>query len=208
MKLELLSAANFLVHLIRLAKRGVSEDKLQRFRESIIEVLLRRYRNHWFPEKPFKGSGYRCVRINGRMDPVIAQAGDNCDLSPTFLHSTFPSELTMWIDPLEVTFRIGENGSICELYKYCEGVTKPWSPACFRKNETKERKLRGCEWILKCLRKKTPVAPDSPISQVAVNEQDPPSDPQPFCKDSLRMDYLLDPKKSVCIEQLASLVTR
>ena len=183
MKLELLSASNFLVHLIRLAKRNVTESQLGKFRESLIEVLRRRYRDHWFPEKPFKGSGYRCIRINGKMDPVIAQAGDSCGLSAAFLHSTFPSELTMWIDPLEVSYRIGENGSICVLYEYCEGVTEPWIPASLRNNKNSK-----------------PAEPKP--------EPPPPATPAaPTCKDSLRMDYLLDPKKSVSIEQLAALVS-
>merc|ERR1712044_75279 len=63
------------------------------------------------------------------MDPIIGQAGEGCGLSSTFLHSTFPSELTMWIDPLEVSYRIGENGSICVLYEYKEGCNnEPWKP--------------------------------------------------------------------------------
>merc|ERR1711988_1233556 len=74
MKLELQSASNFLVHLVKLSSRiSVAEEKLVKFRDSLVEVLRRRYRDHWFPEKPFKGPGYRCIRINGRMDPVIAQ---------------------------------------------------------------------------------------------------------------------------------------
>ena len=129
MKLELLSATNFLVHLIRLARRNVGESRLQKFRDCLIEVLRRRYRDHWFPEKPFKGSGYRCIRINGKLDPIIDQAGMGCGLSTTFLQETFPSELTLWIDPLEVTYRIGENGSICVLYEYKEGNSEPWKPA-------------------------------------------------------------------------------
>jgi len=120
MKLELQSAANFLVHLIRLGRRNpaVNEQQLEKFRAAVVEVLRRRYRDHWFPEKPFKGSGYRCIRINGKMDPVIAQAAETCGLAANLIHSTFPSELTMWIDPLEVSYRIGENGSICVLYEH------------------------------------------------------------------------------------------
>jgi protein Tob/BTG len=130
MKYELQSAANFLIHLVRLGRRNVGETQLEKFRQSLVEVLRRRYRDHWFPERPFKGSGYRCIRINGKMDPVIAQAGDSCGLSPQLIHATFPSELTMWIDPLEVSYRIGENGSVCVLYEFKEGVTnEPWRPS-------------------------------------------------------------------------------
>lgn len=115
-----MSAADFLVHLLRLQAGQLSERQLEMFKSSLTEVLRHRYRDHWFPDRPNRGSGYRCIRINGKMDPVIAQAGANVGLLPTVLHSLFPSELTMWIDPSEVSYRIGENGSICVLYERTE----------------------------------------------------------------------------------------
>ncbi|KZC14891.1 PREDICTED: protein BTG2-like [Dufourea novaeangliae] len=120
MRLEIVSAADFLVHLLRLQTGQLSERQLAMFKSSLTEVLRHRYRDHWFPDRPNRGSGYRCLRINGKMDPVIAQAGANVGLLPTVLHSLFPSELTMWIDPSEVSYRIGENGSICVLYERTE----------------------------------------------------------------------------------------
>lgn len=120
MRLEIVSAADFLVHLLRLQTGQLSERQLELFKTSLTEVLRHRYRDHWFPDRPNRGSGYRCIRINGKMDPVIAQAGANVGLPPTHLHSLFPSELTMWIDPSEVSYRIGENGSICVLYERTE----------------------------------------------------------------------------------------
>ncbi|XP_043676862.1 protein BTG2-like isoform X3 [Vespula pensylvanica] len=120
MRLEIVSAADFLVHLLRLQAGQLSERQLEMFKSSLTEVLRHRYRDHWFPDRPNRGSGYRCIRINGKMDPVIAQAGANVGLLPAVLHSLFPSELTMWIDPSEVSYRIGENGSICVLYERTE----------------------------------------------------------------------------------------
>jgi protein Tob/BTG len=196
MKLELLSASNFLVHLIRLGRRNVSESQLSKFRDCLIEVLRRRYRDHWFPEKPFKGSGYRCIRINGKMDPIIGQAGEGCGLTSVFLHQTFPSELTMWIDPLEVSYRIGENGSICVLYEYKEGVSDPWKPSTNLNNKTQSASTNQ--------NSKNALTSPPPVNKnVAVTEASTPS-----CKESLRnMDYLLDPRKSVSIEQLAAYVS-
>jgi len=121
MRLEIHSAANFLVHLLRLHHNGLTESQLELFKSSLTDVLRRRYQEHWFPEKPARGSGYRCIRINGKMDPVIAQAGTAVGLPASYLHSLFPSELTMWIDPAEVSYRIGENGSICVLYEEMSG---------------------------------------------------------------------------------------
>ena len=51
------------------------------------------------------------------MDPVIAQAGINVGLVPTVLQNLLPIQLTMWIDSAEVSYRIGENGSIGVLFE-------------------------------------------------------------------------------------------
>jgi len=48
------------------------------------------------------------------MDPIILDAAHLTGVSNTEL-SAFPEELTVWIDPREVSFRIGENGSICDV---------------------------------------------------------------------------------------------
>lgn len=48
------------------------------------------------------------------MDPIILDAAYLTGVSNTEL-SAFPEELTVWIDPKEVSFRIGENGSICDV---------------------------------------------------------------------------------------------
>ncbi|KAB0403652.1 hypothetical protein E2I00_013161, partial [Balaenoptera physalus] len=79
--------------------------------------LLQHYKHHWFPEKPCKGSGYRCIRINHKMDPLIGQAAQRIGLSSQELFRLLPSELTLWVDPYEVSYRIGEDGSICVLYE-------------------------------------------------------------------------------------------
>lgn len=72
---------------------------------------------NWFPERPTRGSGYRCLRINHKMDPLIARAARGVGIDDSLLlRSMFPHELTLWIDPREVSYRIGENGSICVLY--------------------------------------------------------------------------------------------
>ena len=111
-----MAASDFIVNLLRMNSPGsLSERELLRFRDTLALVMRNHYHNHWFPEKSFKGSGYRCIRINGQMDPLVATAGDSCGLDRVFLRSLFPSELTMWVDPREVSYRIGENGSICVL---------------------------------------------------------------------------------------------
>ena len=214
MEYELLSASNFLVHLIRLAKTNVSESQLKKFRDILMIVLQRRYKEHWFPDKPLKGSGYRCIRINGKMDPVIGQAGESCGLSSSFLHSNFPTALTIWIDPHEVSYRIGENGSICVLYEFLCGVNEPWKPAFQRKKTSNIKKgsflLTFVKTVLQVSQKiffknKNGVVisskPEAPMLATTSRTRKTPS-----YEESMRMNYLLDPKQSVSIEKLATMV--
>ncbi|NWY03899.1 BTG2 protein, partial [Nothoprocta ornata] len=113
---EIAAAAGFVSGLLR-ARGRVSEQQLQVFGGALREALAEHYRHHWFPEKPFKGSGYRCIRINHKMDPIISKAASRIGLSLPQLYQLLPSELTLWVDPYEVSYRIGEDGSICVLYE-------------------------------------------------------------------------------------------
>jgi len=229
--LELQSAANFLVHLIRRKHTG-SDVQLEKFRVAIVEVLRRRYRDHWFPDKPCKGSGYRCIRINGRVDPIIAQAAEIVGMPANTIHQTFPSELTMWIDPLEVSYRIGENGSICVLYEYKENVpAAPWRPATTSTTTSTTSTTAAPA-------KSNSSVSSSPVKQLTLQQQQSsnqqqqlpkstPSSPKhsgnnlntvntvnnlnqlnsskaaaAACKDSLyKIDFLIDPRKSASISE-------
>lgn len=120
MKLEVHSAADFLMNLLRINQQKsplTDDNQLQNFKGSLEALLALRYKSHWYPDVPTKGSGYRCIRINGQMDPLVEQAGVASGLPPRTLRNMLPPELTLWIDPEEVAYRIGENGSICVLYE-------------------------------------------------------------------------------------------
>lgn len=115
MRLEIRSASDFLMNILRLG-RNLDSRLLDVFRGTLEDLLRHHYQHHWFPEKPSKGSGYRCIRINHKMDPILAKAGRACGLQEASLRELLPNELTLWVDPREVSYRIGENGSICVLY--------------------------------------------------------------------------------------------
>lgn len=116
MKPEITAAVGFICKLLR-TKATVNERQLQTFCQSLQELLAEHYKHHWFPEKPCKGSGYRCIRINHKMDPIIWKAANRIGLSDRQVFQLLPSELTLWVDPFEVSYRIGEDGSICVLYE-------------------------------------------------------------------------------------------
>lgn len=126
MKDELISAARLLCRLLR-----HSSSTLEKV---LVEILHRRYRNYWFPDYPHKGSGYRVIRITPtNIDCIITEAGSHCDLSEQYLRQHLPQEFTLWIDPHEVSYRIGESGCQIIIYKKVENypVFKPFiNPAC------------------------------------------------------------------------------
>ncbi|XP_069798305.1 protein BTG2-like [Narcine bancroftii] len=114
--MEIAAAVGFVSRLLR--NTGlVSPTQLHVFGRSLHDALAEHYRHHWFPDKPCKGSGYRCIRINHKMDPLIGKAASRIGLSSQQLYKLLPSELTLWVDPYEVSYRIGEDGSICVLYE-------------------------------------------------------------------------------------------
>jgi len=218
-----------LVHLIRRRHTG-SDAQLEKFKVAIVEVLRRRYRDHWFPDKPCKGSGYRCIRINGKIDPIIAQAAEIVGMPTNTIHQTFPSELTMWIDPLEVSYRIGENGSICILYEFKETVDNvAWKPtstssstatssskpvsttsnSSVSSSPVKHIDNNRSTTNPSQLPKSTPTSPKHHStnynhlnSSGNLNTTAMNSKNSAACKDSLyKIDYLIDPRKSASISE-------
>ncbi|KAE8623437.1 hypothetical protein XENTR_v10005605 [Xenopus tropicalis] len=111
---EIVAAVNFLSSLLQ---SRLNEQQLRGFGKTLRNTLTEHYMHHWFPDKPAKGSGYRCIRINHKMDPVISKVACRINMSNQHLLSLLPKELTLWVDPFEVSYRIGEDGSICVLYE-------------------------------------------------------------------------------------------
>lgn len=109
--------------------------------------LLEHYRHHWFPHAPCRGSGYRCLRINRKMDPLIGKAASAVGLTQEQLFSSLPIELTLWVDPSEVSYRIGEDGSICSLYKSSVIRTKSASSADTSAYRKEKLKTRWLNWL-------------------------------------------------------------
>jgi len=205
MRVEVTSAANFLVRLVRLNKESavMTDHQLDMYRAALIETLRMRYREHWFPEKPCKGSGYRCIRINGKMDPVLVAAGDLVGVPGNFLHSLFPSELTMWIDSREVSYRIGENGSICVLYDEREV-----EETMRREQQQKQQQLQQQQQQQRGSLSSTPNPSTSPSPSLSTDSSNSSPannmDPDPSgCKESMRnMEFSMDARNILAFEHL------
>ena len=110
MKDEISAAADFLTRLVS-KNECLAGDKVDQFHQELEEVLTEKFKNHWFPEKPSKGQAFRCIRINEniRREPALEQVCKNIGVEYTDL--MLPLELTLWIDPEDVTCRYVEVGS-------------------------------------------------------------------------------------------------
>jgi protein Tob/BTG len=88
-------------------------------------ILILKYENHWYPLCPYRESEYRCIRLgkgsskakNSEIDPVYIKTLSRCGITIEEFLNRMPENLTIWIDPGEVSYRIGECGRIKTLYE-------------------------------------------------------------------------------------------
>lgn len=113
MQLEIQVALNFIISYLynKLPRRRVNI-----FGEELERQLKKKYEGHWYPDKPYKGSGYRCIHVGEKVDPVVEQAAKESGLDIADVRNNLPQDLSVWIDPFEVSYQIGEKGSVKVLY--------------------------------------------------------------------------------------------
>jgi len=113
MKAEIEAAVGFLTDfLVKAPKLEFSSESVDLFRRSLQSVLYRHYQGHWHSAHPLRGSGFRCLRINGKLDPLVTLAAEASRLPLRKVRQAFPAELTVWVDPGDVSVRFGEEGSV------------------------------------------------------------------------------------------------
>ncbi|XP_004675690.1 PREDICTED: protein Tob2 [Condylura cristata] len=113
MHLEIKVALNFIISYLynKLPRR-----RADLFGEELERLLKKKYEGHWYPDRPLKGSGFRCVHIGALVDPVVELAAKRSGLAVGDVRANVPEELSVWIDPFEVSYQIGEKGPVKVLY--------------------------------------------------------------------------------------------
>ncbi|XP_064537025.1 LOW QUALITY PROTEIN: protein Tob1 [Drosophila montana] len=113
MHIEIQVALNFVISYLynKLPRRRVNI-----FGEELEKALRDKFQGHWYPEKPFKGSAYRCLKTGDPIDSVLARAARESGVPISDILENLPNELSVWVDPGEVSYRIGEKGAVKILY--------------------------------------------------------------------------------------------
>jgi len=103
---------NFLVN--KLPKRKVSM-----FAKELTECLKLKFKGHWYPNYPDRGTAFRCLEIRDTaFDPVLVHAARVSGITLTDIRAQLPESFFLWVDPFEVSYRIGENGSLSILKRF------------------------------------------------------------------------------------------
>ncbi|KAL4658055.1 protein Tob2-like [Arapaima gigas] len=113
MHLEVKVALNFIVSYLynKLPRR-----RADLFGEELERLLVSRFEGHWYPEAPLRGSAFRCLHLGAPRDPVVELAAKRSGLDTEEVRANVPPELSVWIDPYEVSYQIGEKGAVKVLY--------------------------------------------------------------------------------------------
>ncbi|OCT73286.1 protein BTG3 [Xenopus laevis] len=108
MQEEVKLGASYIVRLLNRHQK-LDSEQVERFTETLTNLLCDKFEGHWYPDTPQKGQAYRCIRIEQShpVDDTVLQACIQSGLRCSQL--ALPRDMSLWIDPKEVSCRLGES---------------------------------------------------------------------------------------------------
>lgn len=95
----------------------VTESALFQFKKSLGACMHTKYAHSWDYSLPIKGNAFRAVNIvDSRLDSLLLHALASAEIEVT--GDLFPASLVVWVDPLSVSYRIGDYGYAKYIYEY------------------------------------------------------------------------------------------
>ncbi|RWS28638.1 protein Tob1-like protein [Leptotrombidium deliense] len=92
-----------------------------------------KFEGHWYPDKPYKGSAFRCLKTTPPLDPVFEVAAREAGMELADIQDNLVPDLSIWIDPGEVSYRMSEKGPVKILYSEMD--------RCFDQENNSEREV-------------------------------------------------------------------
>ncbi|KAI9478800.1 MAG: hypothetical protein EXX96DRAFT_572346 [Benjaminiella poitrasii] len=115
MHIEIAQAVEFLG---RLLQPKLDQDTVFKFKDKLTELLKVRFEDHWDPQQPYRGNGYRAIsNFNGQLDPILITASVQASIQPNLIQTHLPRDFVLWIDPFSVSYRVGDHGNIMTLFE-------------------------------------------------------------------------------------------
>ncbi|XP_028400047.1 protein BTG2-like [Dendronephthya gigantea] len=126
MKEEIACACEFLCSKLRSDSNiTLTQGQLETFRTVLNDLIVDKFTNHWYPSKPIRGSGFRCVNIDKDtkiVDPMLIKAAEVSDITKDIFLSVFRFGLALWVDPGDVSYRTGHSSNVMSLYRSVTNV--------------------------------------------------------------------------------------
>lgn len=96
MHIEVQVALNFVISYLynKLPRRRVNI-----FGEELEKALKDKFRGHWYPDRPCRGSAFRCLKTGGPLDPVLERAARESGVPVRDVLEHLPRDLAVWVDP-------------------------------------------------------------------------------------------------------------
>mmetsp|Transcript_64802 Transcript_64802/g.153199 ORF Transcript_64802/g.153199 Transcript_64802/m.153199 type:complete len:198 (-) Transcript_64802:89-682(-) len=115
---EIIAGAKWWRH--QMDSTSLSDEIMDSFEEALVEGLTKKCQGHWYPENPRRGSAFRCITNDVRMDPALINAGIAAGLKQDDLHQRLPLA-TVWVNPGRTTALVrttcwDEDGSLYQCY--------------------------------------------------------------------------------------------
>ncbi|KAF9133707.1 Protein btg1 [Linnemannia schmuckeri] len=121
MLIEINCASDFLCRYVANAS-SCTPQIMESFKSQIMALMQEKYTNHWDPQRPHYGNGYRAITsFGGKVDPLLCEAAQKSDLPLETLEGHIPRDLVLWVEPFNVSFRVGDHGSINTIYDSTRG---------------------------------------------------------------------------------------
>jgi hypothetical protein len=99
---------------------AVGREASEVFVTALGRGLSRRFSGHWHPAHPWRGQGHRALRWGAdHRDPLLTGALNHAKIASAKL----PRELTMWIDPGDVSVSVAVGGAGQYKYAHPQAIT-------------------------------------------------------------------------------------
>ncbi|KAJ1905422.1 hypothetical protein LPJ81_001937 [Coemansia sp. IMI 209127] len=120
MHTEIENAAGFWVKHIPDA--SLAGERKETLRLALIDVLSEKYKGHWDLEQTAAGSGYRSLCNWRSLDGALVEAATRANVSIELLERLMPRDIILWCDPHNVTYRVGDHGTVYTIYEDKRGL--------------------------------------------------------------------------------------